>query len=128
MFNDKNLELFFCEFNYDIRLYSKYARWIDQKCTPDVVCIISDCILNFVNDNHQSFFTTKDVWNSYYAKEISVLFSKPDIRSSNSKNEYDKFFQQPMELLAYSGVLSKEKEGNKNIYTVKSIKPFIFLL
>lgn len=44
MFNDKNLDSFLDQFNYDIRI-SGNARWIDQKCTPDVVCIIADCIL-----------------------------------------------------------------------------------
>ena len=50
----------------------------------------------------------------------TILFSKPDVHSVNAQNEYDKFFQQPMELLAYSGVLSKEKKGNRNIYSVKN--------
>jgi hypothetical protein len=32
--------------NYDIRIH-KDARFMDQKCTPDVkVCIIADCIIN----------------------------------------------------------------------------------
>lgn len=120
MFNEKNLSAFLNQFNYDIRV-SGNARWIDQKCTPDVVCIIADCILNYVENILDLQFTTKDIWDSKYAKEISFLFSKPDIHSPNAQNEYDKFFQQPMELLAYSGILSKNKKGNKNIYTVKNI-------
>ena len=39
---------FMDHYNYDIRK-SHNARWIDQKCTPDVLCIIADCILEFVN-------------------------------------------------------------------------------
>ena len=35
--------------NYDIRL-THNARWIDQKCTPDVVCIIADCIENYITE------------------------------------------------------------------------------
>lgn len=108
MFNDKNLDSFLDQFNYDIRI-SGNARWIDQKCTPDVVCIIADCILNYVEHDENLEFSTKEIWDSSYAKEVSDLFSKPDVHSVNAQNEYDKFFQQPMELLAYSGVLSKEK-------------------
>ncbi|MBO6042725.1 hypothetical protein J6P59_04145 [bacterium] len=46
------------------------------------------------------------------------IFKKVDVNSQNEENEYDKFFQQPMELLAYSGVLNKIKKGTKNYYTV----------
>ena len=121
MFNDKNLDSFLDQFNYDIRI-SGNARWIDQKCTPDVVCIIADCILNYVEHDENLEFSTKEIWDSSYAKEVSDLFSKPDVHSVNAQNEYDKFFQQPMELLAYSGVLSKEKKGNRNIYSVKNVE------
>lgn len=121
MFNDKNLDSFLDQFNYDIRI-SGNARWIDQKCTPDVVCIIADCILNYVESDVSLRFFTKDIWKSEYAQEVSNLFSKPSVHSVNAQNEYDKFFQQPMELLAYSGVLSKEKKGNQNWYVVKNIE------
>lgn len=118
MFNENKLDSFFDELDYDIRK-TRNARWIDQKCTPDVVCIISDCILNYVGTKKNLTFSTKDIWRSEYAKEISDIFSKPDLASSNAKNEYDKFFQQPMELLTYSGVLLKEKKGNQNVYFVQ---------
>ena len=104
MFNDKNLDSFLDQFNYDIRI-SGNARWFDQKCTPDVVCIIADCILNYVESDVTLRFFTKDIWKSEYAQEVSSLFSKPSVHSVDAQNEYDKFFQQPMELLAYSGVL-----------------------
>ena len=32
--------------DYDIRKTGN-ARWIDQKCTPDVLCIIADCIFEY---------------------------------------------------------------------------------
>lgn len=121
MFNDQNLDNFLDQFNYDIRV-SKNARWIDQKCTPDVVCIIADCIVNYVENDTTLRFFTKDIWKSEYAQEVSDLFSKPSVLSANAQNEYDKFFQQPMELLAYSGVLSKEKKGNQNWYVVKNLE------
>lgn len=121
MFNDKKLDSFLDQFNYDIRV-SGNARWIDQKCTPDVVCIIADCIVNYVESHISSRFFTRDVWRSEYAQEVSDLFSKPNVLSAKAQNEYDKFFQQPMELLAYSGVLSKEKKGNQNWYVVNNLE------
>ena len=121
MFNENHLEQFLNQSNYDIRL-SNNARWIDQKCTPDVVCIIADCILNYIESSQKSTFLTKEIWNSDYAKEISDIFSKPDVTSSSAQSEYDKFFQQPMELLSYSGLLLKQKQGNQNLYTVQNIE------
>ena len=35
--------------NYDIRIHNN-ARWIDQKCTPDVICIVADCIINYLDE------------------------------------------------------------------------------
>jgi len=120
MFNEKELKSYFNKFNYDIRVLGN-ARWIDQKCTPDVICIIADCIINYVEQNKQSSFSTKEIWDFKYSIEISSLFSKPAINSQKVKHEYDKFFQQPMELFAYAGILSKKKKGNQNIYSVINI-------
>ena len=44
--NEKDIEEFLSERNYDIRI-SHNARWLDQKCAADVLTIIADCILNF---------------------------------------------------------------------------------
>ena len=79
--------------NYDVRI-SKNGRWIDQKCTPDVVCIIADCILEYTNYSTEVEFSIKDIWYSKYAKEnVIAIFSKPETNSTNAKHEYDKFFQ-----------------------------------
>lgn len=53
--------------NYDIRVHHN-ARWIDQKCTPDVLCIVADCIVNYIDSNTtNTCFTSKDIWFSQYA-------------------------------------------------------------
>ncbi|MGI0439695.1 restriction endonuclease [Helicobacter himalayensis] len=91
--------------NYDIKI-SKNARWIDQKCTPDVLCIIADCILQYTDYNTNIEFSIKDIWDSPYAKEnVVAIFSKPSTDSNKAKNEYDKFFSQPIKLFEYSGIL-----------------------
>lgn len=95
------------------------ARFMDQKCIPDVVCAVSECILNFVDNEQHNDFTKNDIWYSDYAHElITTSFSKPDLSEKSAKKEYDKFFGQPMRLLAYAGVLKRTVIGNINHYTI----------
>ncbi len=111
----------FCnQHNYDIRL-SGNGRWIDQKCAADVLTVVADCIYNYALEDDDDVFTTKDVWHYKYTVEnVEAIFKKPGVESTAAKNEYDKFFQQPMEMLANAGVLHKSKRGNKNFYEVKN--------
>ena len=107
--------------NYDIRI-SGNGRWIDQKCAADVVTVIADCIYNYELENPGSIFTTADIWHYQYAVEnVESIFKKPGVESEAAKNEYDKFFQQPMEMLANAQVLTKIKQGNRNFYQVKNL-------
>lgn len=118
-YTEDKIKDFIYQYNYDIR-ESGNARWIDQKCTADVLSIIADCILNFVPIN-TDYFTSKDIWNSIYAIEtVENIFRKAKVNSKLSMNEYDKFFQQPMELLSYSRILFKKKVGNKNFYKINN--------
>ena len=43
------MEEFINSKNYDIKI-SHNGRWIDQKCTPDVIWSIADFVLNYVDD------------------------------------------------------------------------------
>ncbi len=114
---DNDIEKFINENDYDIRK-SGNARWIDQKCTADVICIIADCIYNYIQTNKNQF-SSRDIWYSEYSvQNIQSIFKKVDVISSSAENEYDKFFQQPMKMLAYAGVLSETKIGRTNIYKV----------
>ena len=47
------------QFDLDVRKL-RDARFMDQKCTPDVVCFIADCLMNL---NPQGEFTVQDVWD-----------------------------------------------------------------
>lgn len=112
------LDSFLSDKDYDIRK-SHNARWIDQKCTADVLTIIADCIANYVAVNGNDYFTSMDIWhNSYTVENVENIFKKPNPDETKARNEYDKFFQQPMELLAYSGVLEKGKRKTRNFYRV----------
>lgn len=113
----------FCEqYDYDIRK-SGNGRWIDQKCAPDVVTVVADCICNYVYQNGYVSFSSSNIWYSDYSIEnVQAIFKKPDVENETARNEYDKFFQQPMELLANANVLKKNKRGNLNFYQVKNLE------
>lgn len=108
--------------NYDIRK-SNNGRWFDQKCTPDVINIVADCVYQYIFDSENSeSFSSADIWHYKYTKEnVEDIFNKPSTEKKLSRNEYDKFFAQPLEMLANAKILSKSKIGNRNIYSVDNI-------
>ncbi len=64
-------------------------------------------------------FNSRDIWfSNYTVTYVQDIFKKPDLNKQAAKHEYDKFFMQPMEMLAYAGVLNKRKVGTRNIYSV----------
>lgn len=107
--------------DYDIRK-SNDARFMDQKCTPDVVCIIADCVMNLRESESPKEFIVQDIWDSqYFIKNVKAIFNKPSATNPTTKSEYDKFIQQPLRLLAYAGVLDIEKRGTKNFYKIANL-------
>lgn len=95
------------------------ARFSDQKCTPDVLSIIADCVINIRSSEPVKPFTVKDIWDSnYFNKHVKAVFNKPSAQNLTTKSEYDKFIQQPLRLLAYAGILKINKQGNTNHYTI----------
>lgn len=106
------------QFDLDVRK-SGDARFMDQKCTPDVVCFIADCLMNL---NPQGEFTVQDVWDMpYFIKSASAIFGKPNPKNASARHEYDKFIQQPLRMLAYAHILDIEKRGNANYYTIENV-------
>ena len=109
---------FLNQFDYDVRKTND-ARWIDQKCTFDVVSIIADCIIEYV-ENEKEEFTVSDIWHSEYSRyNVIEIFSKPD-PELKAVNEYDKYFGQPIKLLSYSKILYTRKENNRYFYKVNN--------
>lgn len=117
MLNQSQVEQFINSKNYDVRI-SGNARWIDQKCTPDVLWSISDFILNYV-DNVNEQFTVADIWTSEYAKlTIAETYSKPGTDEETAENEYDKVFSQPINLLCYAGILEDISPTARHLYKI----------
>ena len=113
MLTIEDIESFCNEHNYDIRI-SHNGRWIDQKCTPDVLWSVSDFVLNYV-DNVNSQFTPRDIWESDYAREtIAETYSKPGTDELTAANEYDKVFSQPLCLFCYARIIKDVSTTNRH--------------
>ncbi len=108
--DNETIQEFLDAHDYDVRK-TRNGRWIDQKCTMDVVCLVADCIIEFVERTPDRRFTVKDIWYSEYtAENVRQIFSKPN-PSEQASNEYDKYFGQPIKLLDAAGILHGERRG-----------------
>lgn len=99
---------------------SHNARFCDQKCTPDVVCFIADCINNIASGDSLGF-DTNTIWTSqYFIKNTRAIFNKPWANDIRAKHEYDKFIAQPLKLLSYAHIIEQIGDTKKNIYVVNN--------
>ena len=65
---------FMDHYNYDIRK-NHNARWIDQKCTPDVINIIADCILFYITENDEdSWFNMSIIRDMDYSADLVEMY------------------------------------------------------
>ena len=114
---------FINEHTYDIRVTGN-GRWIDQKCTMDVVCFVADCIVDYIQNGGQQPFQSPDIWRSPYAvQSVQDFFGKPDPMNYSAHDEFNKFFRQPMKMLAAAGVLKENGRKNNTIqFSVENIE------
>lgn len=109
------LEQFLNAHDYDIRK-SHNGRWIDQKCTMDELCFVADCVVVYLQEGGKQPFQSPDIWHTDYAIEnVQKLFSKPDPTDKSTMDEYNKFFRQPLKMLAAAGVLREDGKKNNTI-------------
>ena len=71
--DNATIQKFLDEHDYDIRK-THNGRWIDQKCTMDVVCLVSDCIVEYTSNREDKRFTVNDIWYSDYTVEMFNKF------------------------------------------------------
>ncbi|WP_289199356.1 hypothetical protein [Bacteroides acidifaciens] len=103
-------------FDLDIRK-SHDARYVDQKCTPDIVCFMADCVLNMVATKPK--FVINDVWETqYFIQNSRVIFNKPWANDKKAYNEYNKVLSQPLKLLAYAHILHVETVDGSLTFSV----------
>lgn len=115
------IQQFLDEHDYDVRR-THNGRWIDQKCTMDVLCLVADCIVEYTGNKQDNTFTVNDIWYSdYTAENVRQIFSKPD-PAEKASNEYDKYFGQPIKLLDAAGIIRGEKSGRGYTYSIVNQK------
>ncbi len=113
--------------NYDIRV-SHNGRFTDQKCIPDVLCAVADCVLAYTDGDITKGFTKDDIWHSTYSNTlITESFSKPDVETDSTTSEYDKFFAQPLKLFASANILVETKQGRANYYNIRKLEILEFI-
>lgn len=104
------------QFDFDIRK-SHNARFVDQKCTPDIVCFMADCVMNMVATKPE--FVINDIWETqYFIQNTRVVFNKPWANDKKAYNEYNKVLSQPLKLLAYARILNVEMVGGTLTFSV----------
>ena len=109
--------------DFDLRK-SGNARFIDQKCTPDILSSVAEAILEFTKEKKDCTFTVKDIWSSSFANDVMVgQFQKPAVSHPGAQNEYNKVFSQPIKLLDYAQILkSEERRGPATTYKINDIE------
>lgn len=109
---------FFEQFDFDVRK-SNNARFVDQKCTPDIVCFMADCVLNMIAT--KPVFVISDIWETqYFIQNSRVIFNKPWANDKKAYNEYNKVLSQPLKLLAYSRLLNVKKVSRSLTFSVNN--------
>lgn len=92
------------------------GTFMDQKVTPDVVSGVAECILEYLSENEEPF-TINDIRYFEYSNQlVKEVFNKPDVQKA--ENEYDKFFSQPIKMLAYAGILEEDLTKRPYKYSV----------
>lgn len=94
-------------------------RFMDQKCTPDLLEACAVWILNLPQEQQDYGFFTKTIWDSTaFSNNVRQEFSKPDVKESTARSEFDKFIAQPLKTFAYAGILETSLLGNRIKYRV----------
>ena len=124
---NEHVQDFLNEHTYDVRKTGN-GRWIDQKCTMDVVCFVADCIVDYLHNGGAQPFESPSIWRSQYAKEnVAAVFGKPSTDDFAAHDEFNKFFRQPMKMLAAAGVLSERIAGAAIQFSVVNMEVLEFI-
>lgn len=117
--------------NLDIRVTNN-GRWIDQKCTPDVLCAMAESVIDHRKKTPTKEFTSgtntnETLWkNKRFKRLMEFSFSKPSVHNVSAKNEYDKVISQSLLLFCNAGLLTMRKEGNLNYYKINTNSSLAF--
>ncbi|MDH5979024.1 hypothetical protein L8R98_19795 [Vibrio splendidus] len=114
----ESIKLHFASLNLDLRINGN-GRYIDQKCTPDMLSSVSDVILEMY-ENGETTFTIRNIMESDELNSVMVeQFKKPPISHPGAASEYDKVASQQVKALDQAGVLKEiGTTGRAKQYTV----------
>ncbi len=105
--------------NLDIKLVEKKPlTFTNQKIKADVIEVIAELIIRYIEDNDNYFSAPELRENTGNNEIISRTFSKPLTDDPLAAREMDKFFSQPCSYLAFYKILELKKNNNRNYYTV----------
>ena len=115
------LSNFIASQNYDIRI-SRNGRWIDQKCAPDEISFVANCVVKYLDTHNITSFDSPSIWRSSFASaNVQGVFTKPDPKNVLATDEYNKFFRQPLKMFSAAGILSESRpRGNKIVFSVRN--------
>ena len=103
----------------DIKLVEKKPlTFTNQKIKADVIEVIAELIIRYIEDNDNYFSAPELRENTGNNEIISRTFSKPLTDDPLAAREMDKFFSQPCSYLAFYKILELKKNNNRNYYTV----------
>lgn len=89
---------------------------MDQKCTPDIIYLIAECIVNITKNEA---FTGRDIQNSVtFNSNLQFYFNKPDPTIKTVANEIDKIISQPLKTLTFAGLLTEIRIGRSYQYSI----------
>ena len=80
MLTEQSIIDFIGNYEYDIRI-SHNGRWIDQKCTPDVLSFIADCIYFYATENPDKEFCRRIFGLVTMRYRIPNLFSRSQVQN-----------------------------------------------
>ena len=108
-------ESYFKQYDLDIRK-SNNGRWLDQKCTYDVISIIADSILEYTNSSLDIEFTVNDIWQSDYAHPDFIVGTWSQQGGENhitfeSNGKYNKLIKSKRQFISSDG-----EWGQKGLY------------
>ncbi|MFZ8199359.1 hypothetical protein [Alteromonas portus] len=117
----------FSAIELDLRI-TQNGRFMDQKCTPDILFSISDVLLDMFYSG-RSTFTIQELMHSPELNEVMVeQFKKPSVDNPNTRSEYDKISSQPVKMLTQAGILREVgKRKNAKVYNIANFELLKFI-
>lgn len=96
-----------------------YTRFIDQKCTPDLLSLTTALIVELYGIDDE--FSNPELQREDEAKRaLAIELNKAS--SSFTRRENNKVFMHSLKMLTYAGILNERKVGNTYYFSIENIR------